>query len=75
MTSVEYCSQCPECQSKIILDYGKGLGHTGIIERIEGNTLYTIEGNSNNDGSRNGTTVVRHTRDINNKLLKGIIQY
>ena len=24
MTSVEYCSQCPECQSKIILDYGKG---------------------------------------------------
>lgn len=24
MTSMEYCSQCPECQSKIILDYGKG---------------------------------------------------
>lgn len=24
MTSIEYCSQCPECQSKIILDYGKG---------------------------------------------------
>ena len=61
--------------AQFILDYGHGKGHTGIIESIEGNILRTIEGNSDNDGSRNGWEVVRHTRDLTSPLLKGIIIY
>lgn len=61
--------------AQFILDYGHGVGHTGMIERVEGTTLYTIEGNSNNDGSREGYLVVRHQRSLTAPLLKGIIVY
>ena len=30
-----------------ILDFGNGKGHTGIIEKVKGGFLHTIEGNSN----------------------------
>jgi hypothetical protein len=60
---------------QFIMNYGHGEGHTGVIEKIEGSILYTIEGNSNNDGSREGYEVVRHKRSLNDKLLIGFIQY
>ncbi|MDR3681550.1 MAG: CHAP domain-containing protein [Flavipsychrobacter sp.] len=60
---------------QFILSFGNGAGHTGIIEKIEDTLLYTIEGNSNNNGSREGYEVVRHQRHINDKLLVGIIRY
>lgn len=60
---------------QFILNYGHGLGHTGIIEKIEGSILHTIEGNSNNDGSREGYEVVRHKRSLNDKLLLGFIKH
>lgn len=56
-----------------ILDYGKGLGHTGFVERVEGEIMYTIEGNSNDDGSREGYEVVRHKRQI--KSAKGFLLF
>lgn len=63
----------PGCQ--FILNYGKGMGHTGIVERVKGQTIYTVEGNSNSDGSREGYAVVRQKRNINSALLAGFIKY
>lgn len=50
-----------------ILSFPHGLGHTGIIESVSDANkgwIDTIEGNSNNDGSRNGEAVVRHRREL-----------
>lgn len=55
-------SQTPQIGSIFIMDYGNGFGHTGFVERIEGNTLYTIEGNTDSSGSRTGGRVMRQTR-------------
>ncbi|WP_281322469.1 CHAP domain-containing protein [Flavobacterium aestivum] len=61
----------PQSGDIFILDLGKGLGHTGIIEKVVGNTLYTIEGNTNDNGSREGYKVCRRKRDI--KTIKGFL--
>jgi hypothetical protein len=45
-----------------IMDYGKGLGHTGIVERVDNDYVYTIEGNTNDEGSREGFEVCRRKR-------------
>jgi hypothetical protein len=37
-------------------------GHIGIIEKIENGIVYTIEGNTNDGGSREGVGVFRRTR-------------
>ena len=48
---------------QFILDLGKGEGHTGIVESVDADgRLHTIEGNSNNDGSRDGYEVCRQTK-------------
>ncbi|MFY8188894.1 MAG: CHAP domain-containing protein [Flavobacterium sp.] len=58
-----------------IIDHGRGLGHTGIVEQISGGNLTTIEGNTNNSRSRNGYGVFRlNTRKVNN-INKGFIIY
>jgi hypothetical protein len=57
-----------------ILDHGSGKGHTGIIEKVEGGIIHTIEGNSNTAGNRNGIGVFSLTRKIA-KINKGFIQY
>lgn len=57
-----------------ILDHGSGMGHTGIIERVEGGFIHTIEGNSNPEGGRNGIGVFPITRKIA-KITKGYIEY
>lgn len=64
---------------QFVLLFGNNTGHTGIVERIEptvsGILLHTLEGNSNNDGSREGYEVVRHTRRLEEKNLQGFIKY
>ncbi|BCM88742.1 hypothetical protein IAD21_00584 [Abditibacteriota bacterium] len=40
--------------------------HTGIVESVgPGGSFGTIEGNTNNDGGREGIGVMRHTRNVN----------
>ena len=58
-----------------ILDFGGGLGHTGLVERVmPGGRLSTIEGNTNNDGSRSGVGVFRlDRRKLNDTTLRGFI--
>jgi hypothetical protein len=55
-----------------IMDYGKGTGHTGLVERIHGGFVETIEGNTNDEGSREGYEVCRRTRKL--ASIKGFIQ-
>lgn len=55
-----------------IMDFGKGLGHTGFVEKVEGDVIHTIEGNTNDTGSREGYEVCRRTRKI--KDCKGFIR-
>lgn len=54
----------PQPGDIFIIDFDNGLGHTGIVEKIVANTIFTIEGNTNNNGSRNGYKVCRKKRNI-----------
>ncbi|RBL88538.1 CHAP domain-containing protein [Chitinophaga flava] len=45
-----------------IMEYGNGFGHTGFVISVDGNKVYTIEGNTNDQGSREGFTVAKRTR-------------
>lgn len=56
-----------------IMDFGKGLGHTGLVEKVDGNFIYTIEGNSNDEGSREGYEVCKRKRSVNS--IKGYLRF
>lgn len=55
-----------------IMDFGKGLGHTGFVEFKDDIYIHTIEGNSNDSGSREGIEVCRKVRRIS--TCKGFIR-
>lgn len=57
-----------------ILNTGGSSGHTGLVEKVEGGFIHTIEGNSNDGGSRNGIGVFRLQRKIA-KINRGFIEY
>lgn len=52
----------PQPGDIFIQDHGHGLGHTGIVEIVDGDIVHTIEGNTNDTGSREGYEVCRRTR-------------
>lgn len=56
-----------------IMDFGKGLGHTGIVLKTDLNFIYTIEGNTNDSGSREGIAVCNKQRP--RKKIKGYLRY
>jgi hypothetical protein len=69
----------PKCKVAIpaagdifIMDYGKGFGHTGFVERVEGDLIHTIEGNTNDEGDREGYEVCRRVRKIS--ACKGFLR-
>jgi CHAP domain len=56
-----------------IMDFGGGLGHTGFVESIDDHgNLHTIEGNTNDTGSREGYEVCRRIR--HESQMKGFIR-
>ncbi len=56
-----------------IMDFGGGKGHTGIVEKVDSDFVYTIEGNSNESGSPEGVEVLRRKRL--KKSIKGYLRY
>lgn len=54
----------PQVGDIFIMDFGRGLGHTGIVISVQSDTITTIEGNSNDEGSREGYEVCKRTRKI-----------
>jgi hypothetical protein len=63
----------PQPGDIFIMDFGKGLGHTGIVEKTDATFIYTIEGNSNDSGSREGIEVTRKQRP--KSKIKGYLRY
>ncbi len=57
-----------------IINTGGSHGHTGLIEKVDGGFIQTIEGNTNPSGSSNGIGVFRNTRKIA-KINRGFIEY
>jgi hypothetical protein len=65
-------NKVPQPGDIFIMDFGKGTGHTGIVERVVGTKIHTIEGNTNDEGSREGYEVCRRKREI--KTIRGFIR-
>jgi hypothetical protein len=65
----------PQPGDVFIMDFGHGLGHTGFVESYDTatQTIHTIEGNSNDTGSREGFEVCRKTRSLSK--MKGILRF
>lgn len=61
--------------SLFIIDLGGGLGHSGIVAEVANGFLVTIEGNTNDGGSRNGIGVFRRTARKIKDINKGFIDY
>ncbi|ARK13067.1 CHAP domain-containing protein [Fibrella sp. ES10-3-2-2] len=60
----------------LLLDPHTGAGHTFIVESEQDGWLTTIEGNSNNGGSREGIGVFRlKRRKLSDKILVGFLDY
>lgn len=57
-------TKTPKPGDVFIMDFGKGLGHTGFVEKVVGTKVHTIEGNTNDQGSREGYAVCRRKREI-----------
>lgn len=57
-----------------IMDFGGGKGHAFFVEKAEGPTVYTIEGNSNDEGSREGFEVCRKPGGRKISTVKGFIR-
>ncbi|WP_053207961.1 CHAP domain-containing protein [Jiangella muralis] len=52
------------------------IGHIGIVEKVDGGDVITIEGNTNTTGSRTGIGVFRHRRKkLVGKGQRGIVGY
>lgn len=57
-----------------IMDFGGGKGHTGFVESVSGDIIQTVEGNSNDDGSREGYEVCRKPGGRKISSIKGFIR-
>ena len=63
----------PQAGDVFIMDFGKGVGHTGFVEKaLPDGRIQTIEGNTNADGSREGYAVARRVRDA--KTIRGYLR-
>ena len=58
-----------------VMDYGAGVGHAGFVEDARGGKLVTIEGNTNDGGSREGIGVFRRVGRKINSINKGFVDY
>lgn len=56
------CVQRPSPGAIFCIDHGGGKGHCGFVEEVGGTHLVTIEGNTNDGGSREGDGVYRRSR-------------
>lgn len=63
----------PQPGDVFIMDFGKGMGHTGIVVEVRGDSILTIEGNTNDEASREGYIVAEKKRKISS-INKGFIR-
>ncbi len=58
-----------------VLGVGGGAGHTGLVERVADGKLVTIEGNTNDGGSREGIGVFRRSGRKIADINRGFLDY
>lgn len=58
-----------------VIDFGSGTGHTGLVLEVNGGKLITIEGNTNDGGSREGVGVFQRDGRKIASINKGFIDY
>ena len=58
-----------------IISTGNGNGHTGLVSRVVGHQMETIEGNTNDGGSREGIGVFRRTGRTIKSINRGFIDF
>lgn len=63
-----YKTSQPQPGDIMIMNFGNGTGHTGIVEIAGATTVTCIEGNTNDDGSREGYEVARRIRNKSSVL-------
>lgn len=63
----------PQPGDIFIMDFGSGHGHTGIVTSQDISRIYTIEGNTNDTGSREGYEVCQRKRVKTS--IKGYLRY
>ncbi|HEY0662706.1 MAG TPA: peptidoglycan-binding protein [Lysobacter sp.] len=61
--------------SLFIIDFGGGKGHSGMVIEQANGRLVTIEGNSNDGGSREGIGVFKRDARKISKINKGFVDY
>lgn len=64
----------PQAGDIFIMDFGNGKGHTGFVTGVSGDRIFTIEGNSNDTGGRNGIAVVSKPNGRKISTCKGFIR-
>ena len=57
-----------------IMDFGGGKGHTGFVTNVVGDRINTVEGNSNDEGSREGFEVCRKPGGRKISSCKGFLR-
>ena len=57
-----------------IMDFGGGKGHTGFVTSVVGDRIQTVEGNSNDEGSREGFEVCRKPGGRKISSCKGFLR-
>lgn len=63
----------PAAGAIFVLDHGGGLGHVGFVDGAYGDEFYTVEGNTSEDGGREGDGVHKRKRHVSDKGLVGFI--
>lgn len=58
-----------------VIGNSAGHGHTGVVEKVAGTLLTTIEGNTNLNGSREGIGVFRRDKRTIPSINRGFIAY
>jgi hypothetical protein len=64
----------PQVGDIFIMDFGEGKGHTGFVADVVGDHIHTAEGNSNDDGEREGFEVCQKTGGRKISSIKGFIR-
>lgn len=64
----------PQKGDIFIMDFGGGKGHTGFVTGVIGDKINTVEGNSNDEGSREGFEVCRKPGGRKISSCKGFLR-
>lgn len=65
--------QTPQPGDQIFFTKGSGSNHTGLVYKVDNNTVYTIEGNTNSDSGvvANGGAVKAKSYNLNSNKIAG----